>query len=139
MDEERLGSRVGADSYPGAKPPIYSPPPMGDGATSNVGGGNGGAELRARFLDVSIRRRLAQVRQLSVPPPRPIAMRGFTGGLFSVLAWLRRLEWCSQVEDALEDGTKFLSDNWDQLSPEERDGFEKELADLLDAYSEICG
>ena len=112
---------------------------MGGDATSNAGDGNGGAELRARFLDVSMRRRLEQVRQLSVPPPRPIAMRGFTGGLFSVLDWLRRIEWCSQVEDALESGTKFLSDNWDVLSPEEREGFEKELADLLDVYSEICG
>jgi len=111
----------------------------GGNATSNAGDGNAGADLRARFLDVSMRRRLEQVRQLSAPPPRPIAMRGLTGGFFSVLAWLRRIVWCSQVEDALESGTKFLSDNWDKLSPEQRESYETELTDLLNVYSEICG
>ena len=111
----------------------------GSDATPEAGAGDGGAELRARFLDISVRRRLEEVRGLSAPPPRPIAMRGLTGGLFSVLDWLRRLQYCSEAEDVLESGTKFLRDNWDQLSPEQRASLEKDLTDLLDTYSETCG
>ena len=99
----------------------------------------GGAELRARFLEISVSKRLEHIRALSVPPPRPIAMRGLTGGVFSVLAWLRRIQWCSDAEDALESGTKVLADNWDALTAEQRASLEKELTELLDLYSECCG
>ena len=51
---------------------------------------------------------------------------------------IRRYLWCRDVEEALDNGIKFLQDNDDQLSEQQKEDFRKDLAGLLDTYSEIC-
>lgn len=111
----------------------------GSEAKSNTGDRNGGVEMRARFLEMSVRRRLQEGRELSVAPPSPIPAQRLTGGVFWLMTWLRRLAWCSETSAELDSSTKWLGDDWDELSDEQRAGLEKEITELLDLYDETCG
>ena len=51
---------------------------------------------------------------------------------------LRLIQWCHDVEGALDSGTKFLQDYGNQLSDKDRESLENDLANLLNSYAESC-
>jgi len=55
-----------------------------------------------------------------------------------VINAIRRYLWCRDAAEALDNGIKFLQDNEDQLSEKQKEDFRKDLAGLLDSYSDIC-
>ena len=73
------------------------------------------------------------------PPHGADAMTAMARSILdAVVNAIRRYLWCRDVEEALDNGIKFLQDNDDQLSEQQKEDFRKDLAGLLDTYSEIC-
>ena len=73
------------------------------------------------------------------PPHGPDAMAAMSRSILdSVINAIRRYLWCRDAAEALDNGIKFLQDNEDQLSEKQKEDFRKDLAGLLDNYSDIC-
>jgi len=97
--------------------------------------------LRARFLSAAIRKKLRHSKALSenTGQRRPQASaREAIGYSDTILALIRRVQWCKDVEKQLDSGTQFLHDHGHELSDEDREAFEQDLANLLDLYIQIC-
>ena len=73
------------------------------------------------------------------PPHDPSSPTAMARSILDVVVnALRRYKWCRDVEQALDDGIKFLQDHHDELTEEQKEDFRKDLAGLLGSYSDIC-
>jgi len=73
------------------------------------------------------------------PPHGSDGTTAMARGIFEdVFNEIRRLVWCHDAEQALDNGIKFLQDYGDQLTAKQKEDYRKGLADLLDTYSDIC-
>lgn len=73
------------------------------------------------------------------PLPGPDAMTAMARSILdAVIDAIRRYLWCRDAAETLDNGIKFLQDNEDRLSEKQKEDFRKDLAGLLDSYSDIC-
>jgi hypothetical protein len=92
--------------------------------------------LRVRFLRVALRKRIAEGEQVAEIPPAPPDILAM--GLGPIANQLRRYLWCRHTEWLLDDLTKFVRDHATTLTESEKNELEKGIAELLDAYTQIC-
>jgi hypothetical protein len=99
-------------------------------------GGSDPGRLRVQFLRIALRKRIAEGEHLAKNPSGPPDLLAMLVG--PVAAQLRRYLWCRSTEWLLDDLTKFVRDHANSLTESEKNDLEKGIAELLDAYTEIC-
>lgn len=101
---------------------------------------SGPVALRSRFLRVAARKNIKHLREITATAPGSpqVSARSASGILNRVIDAIRLYLWCRDVEQALDHGTEFLAENWDKLSPKDRESLEQDLANLLNSYAESC-
>ena len=106
--------------------------------------------LRLKFERTRLEKALKQAREMQKPrkrgmggddrPPHgPDSTTAMAQSILDVVVnALRRYKWCRDVEQALDDGIKFLQDHHNELTEEQAEDFRNDLAGLLGSYSDIC-
>ena len=103
--------------------------------------------MRVKFERTRLKKAIKHARQALKPgnsgmaghDDPPDAMAAMSRSILDgVINAIRRYLWCRDAAEALDNGIKFLQDNEDQLSEKQKEDFRKDLAGLLDNYSDIC-
>jgi len=103
--------------------------------------------MRVKFERTRLKKAIKHARQALKPSNSgmaghddpPDAMAAMSRSILDgVINAIRRYLWCRDAAEALDNGIKFLQDNEDQLSEKQKEDFRKDLAGLLDNYSDIC-
>ena len=103
--------------------------------------------MRVKFERTRLKKAIKHARQALKPgnsgmaghDDPPDAMAAMSRSILDgVINTIRRYLWCRDAAEALDNGIKFLQDNEDQLSEKQKEDFRKDLAGLLDNYSDIC-
>lgn len=95
------------------------------------------AALRVQVLAAVARKRIQEGKDIGSTPPVDVPTAA-VALMDSIGSWIRRMKFCSDAEDYLDETTQMLRDNWDALSEAQRAEVEGDILKVLGMYNEVC-